>query len=184
MSRFGFIRNKLDIKFLILYIMARVASPIDFPTITDLTMCDEGVDYFDFAESVAELVDTGHLTLENDLYAITDKGRQNGAACESSLAYSVRHKCNVNLARVNGVLRRNAQVRTTVIPRKDGSLTARMSLDDEGGNIMTIELLCVNQDQADRLAQGFQAKPERIYNEVLGALLDNGAEESEENGET
>ena len=181
MSRFGFIRNKLDIKFLILYIMARVASPIDFPTLTDLTMCDEGVDYFDFAESVAELVDTGHLTLEN---AITDKGRQNGAACESSLAYSVRHKCNVNLARVNGVLRRNAQVRTTVIPRKDGSLTARMSLDDEGGNIMTIELLCVNQDQADRLAQGFQAKPERIYNEVLGALLDNGAEESEENGET
>ena len=90
----------------------------------------------------------------------------------------------MNLARVNGVLRRNAQVRTTVIPRKDGSLTARMSLDDEGGNIMTIELLCVNQDQADRLAQGFQAKPERIYNEVLGALLDNEAEESEENGET
>ena len=70
MSRFGFIRNKLDIKFLILYIMARVASPIDFPTLTDLTMCDEGVDYFDFAESVAELVDTGHLTLENDLYAV------------------------------------------------------------------------------------------------------------------
>ncbi|MBU5434923.1 DUF4364 family protein [Pseudoflavonifractor sp. MSJ-37] len=172
MSRLGFIRNKMEIKFLVLYIMARVASPIDFPTLTELTMCDEGVDYFDFAEAVAELVDTGHLTLEEGLYAITDKGRQNGEACESELPYSVKHKCNTDLARVNGILRRNAQVRTEVIPREDGSLTARMTLDDEGGNIMTIELLCVNEDQAARLSRGFQAKPERVYNEVLAALLD------------
>ena len=47
-----------------------------------------------------------------------------------------------------------------------------MTLDDEGGNIMTIELLCVNEDQAARLSEGFQAKPERVYNEVLAALLD------------
>ena len=90
MSRFGFIHDKIEIKFLVLYIMARVASPIDFPTLTELTMCDEGVDYFDFAEAVAELVDTGHLTLEEGVYAITDKGRQNGEACESSLPYSVK----------------------------------------------------------------------------------------------
>ena len=37
---------------------------------------------------------------------------------------------------------------------------------------MTIELLCVNEDQAARLSEGFQAKPERVYNEVLAALLD------------
>ena len=44
MSRTGFIHDKLDIKFLILYIMSRVAAPIDMPTLADLTMCDEGVD--------------------------------------------------------------------------------------------------------------------------------------------
>lgn len=180
MNRFGFIHSKMDIKFLILYIMARVASPIDFPTLTELTMCDEGVDYFDFAESVAELVGTDHLTLEEGVYAITDKGRQNGEACESSLPYSVKHKCNANLAKVNGILRRNAQVRTEVLPRPDGSLTARMTLDDEGGNIMTIELLCVNEDQAARLSEGFQAKPERVYNEVLAALLDKEDPKDEE----
>ena len=180
MSRFGFIHNKMEIKFLILYIMARVASPIDFPTLTELTMCDEGVDYFEFAEAVAELVETGHLTLEEDRYSITDKGRQNGESCESSLPYSVKHKCNSNLARLNGILRRNAQVRTEVHPRPDGSLTARMILDDESGNIMTIELLCVNEDQAARLSEGFKAKPERVYNEVLSALLDKEDAKEEE----
>ena len=102
--------------------MARVASPHRFPTLTELTMCDEGVDYFDFAEAVAELVDTGHLTLEEGVYAITDKGRQNGEACESSLPYSVKHKCNANLAKVNGILRRDAQVRTKVLPGRTGLL--------------------------------------------------------------
>ncbi|NCE65426.1 DUF4364 family protein [Pseudoflavonifractor sp. 524-17] len=179
MSRFGFIHSKMDIKFLILYIMARVASGIDFPTLTELTMCDEGVDYFEFAEAAAELVETGHLNLEDGQYTITDKGRQNGEACESNLPYSVRHKCNANLAKVNSILRRNAQVRTQVLPRPDGSLTARMTLDDEGGNIMTIELLCVNEDQAASLSKGFQAKPERIYNEVLAALLDREDEKEE-----
>ena len=172
MARFGFIHDKLEIKFLVLYIMARAAGPLDFATLTDLTLCDEGVDYFDFAEAVSELVETGHLDLTDGLYTVTDKGRQNGAACESSLPYTVRRKCNANVARVNGILRRNAQVRSETLPRPDGTLTVRLTLDDEGGNLMTIELLCVNRDQAARLSEGFQAKPERVYNEVLAALLD------------
>jgi len=50
MARYGFIHDKLDIKFLILYFMARVAAPIDFPTLTELTVCDDGIGYFEFAE--------------------------------------------------------------------------------------------------------------------------------------
>ena len=118
-ERTGFIHDKLDIKFLILYLMARVASPVDFATLADLTFCDDGVEYFDFAASVAELVETGHLQLEGERYTITEKGRRNGKICESSLAFSVRRKCDRNLARVNGVLRRDAQVRAEILPRED-----------------------------------------------------------------
>ena len=48
MAKAGFIHDKLDIKFLVLYLMARVASPVDFSTLADLTFCDDGVEYFDF----------------------------------------------------------------------------------------------------------------------------------------
>lgn len=178
MARYGFIHDKLDIKFLVLYLMARVASPIDFPTLTDLTMCDEGVDYFDFAEAVSELVSTGHLTLTDGLYEITEKGRSNGAVCESSLPYSVKRKCSTNLAKLNGILRRNAQVRAEIHARESGGFTARMFLDDDGGNLLTLEFFCGSQEQAQRLANGFKAKPERVYNDVLSALLSQ--EESEE----
>ena len=62
----------------------------------------------------------GHLAVEGDLYTITDKGRRNGEICESSLAFSVRKKCDRNLAKVNAVLRRNAQVRSELLPRRMG----------------------------------------------------------------
>ena len=179
MSRTGFIHDKLDIKFLVLYLMARVASPVDFPTLADLTFCDEGVEYFDFAESVAELVETGHLTLQDERYAITDKGRRNGKICESSLPFSVRRKCDQNLARVNGVLRRDAQVRTELLPREDGGVTLRLILDDDKGNIMTLDMLTVSPDQADQLAEKFRAEPEKLYHGILQVLL---AEDPKEKG--
>ena len=157
--------------------MARVASTVDFATLADLTFCDDGVEYFDFAESVAELVDTGHLALEEDRYTITEKGRRNGKICESSLAYSVRRKCDQNLARVNGVLRRDAQVRTETLPREDGGVTLRLILDDDKGNIMTLDMLTVSQEQAGRLAERFRAQPEKLYHGILQVLLEEDAGE-------
>lgn len=177
MGRTGFIHDKLDIKFLVLYLMARVASPVDFATLADLTFCDDGVEYFDFAESVAELVETGHLALEEDRYTITEKGRRNGKICESSLAYSVRRKCDQNLARVNGVLRRDAQVRTETLPREDGGVTLRLILDDDKGNIMTLDMLTVSQEQAGQLAERFRAQPEKLYHGILQVLLEEDTSE-------
>lgn len=172
MSRPGFIHDKLDIKFLLLYLMARVAAPVDFTTLAELSFCDDGVTYFDFAESVSELVSTGHLTLTEGRYAITEKGRRNGAVCEDNLPLSVRQRCDRNLSKVNAVLRRDAQIRTELLPREDGSVTLRMILDDDKGNLMTLDILTVSEAQASRLAERFRAQPEKLYLEVLQVLLE------------
>ena len=78
----GFITDKLEIKFLILYIMARIIEPIPFSTVQDLTMCDDGVDYFDFSECLNDLIKTEHLTLSAEgMYALTEKGLRNSRIC-------------------------------------------------------------------------------------------------------
>lgn len=176
MGRYGFIHGKVDIKLLVLYITSRAAAPLDFATLTDLTMCDEGVDYFLFTEAVAELVETEHLTFTDGHYAITEKGRRNGSTLESHLPYAVQVRCDRNLARINAALRRNAQVRAQVLPREDGCVTLRLSLDDEDGNLLTVELLSPSEEQAARLGERFRACPEEIYNGVL-SLLQRGPEE-------
>lgn len=176
MTRFGFIHDKLDIKILILYLMARVAAPVDFATLTDLALCDEGVDYFLFAEAVSELVATGHLTLEEGRYGITEKGKRNGSVCEDSLPYSVRQKSDTNLSRLNAGLRRNAQVRAQVLPGAGGTFTLNLALDDDMGNLFTLELLTASREQGDTLAQRFLSHPEQTYHGILNVLLSSDEE--------
>lgn len=172
MSRFGFIHDKLEIKFLILYLLARAAEPLDFPTLTDLTLIDEGIDYFEFAEAVSELAETAHLKkAEDGRYAITEKGRKNGAICESSLAYSVRMRADKAISLVNAKLRRSAQVRASHEERPGGGYTVKLCLDDDFENILRLELMAASEAQAARLEDNFQNHAEHIYNAVLTALL-------------
>lgn len=173
MARQGFIHDKLDTKFLILYLLARAAGPVDFPTLTDLTMCDQGVDYFEYAEAVAELEQTGHLKKRDECYVITDKGRRDGEACESSLPYSVRRKCNSAIAKVNMALRRSAQVRSQVKDRPEGGCTVSLALDDDSGTLLALELFCGSAQQGQRLADSFRDHPEQTYYDILTTLLDS-----------
>lgn len=173
MPRYGYIRDKLDVKVLVLYLTSRTAAPIDFPALTDLSMCDEGVDYFMFSEAVSDLVESGHLYLHEGRYSITDKGRKICSICENDLPPSVRQKCDRNLSVLNARLRREAQVRTEVIPRAENSgFTVRLILDDNDGNLMTTELYCPTEEQAGKLAASFRNCPEHIYRSLVSALHD------------
>ena len=68
----AFIQDKLEIKFLILYIVSRLTEPVDGADLQDMTMCDEGIDYFDYAECLGDLVKTEHLRVTEDgQYVIT-----------------------------------------------------------------------------------------------------------------
>lgn len=178
MAQYGFIHDKLDVKLLVLYVLSRAAGVLDRDTLLDLTMVDDGVDYFTFMEALSELEETDHLTCEDNCYSITEKGRKNSSVCESSLPFSVKRRCARKLAGVNAALRRSAQVRAEVLPRPEGDgCTLRLSLDDEASNLLTVELFSPSQAQAERLADGFKARPELVYNSLLDVLLDLSGKE-------
>ena len=135
----GFIHDKLEIKFLILYIASRLIEPVPFDTILDLSLCDDAIDYFDFSDCLADLVRTDHLALsKDDLYSITEKGRRNSQICESSLPYSIRLRSDRNVATCNRKLRRKSQVQATTARRENGTYTVRMSLSDDMSNSWTL----------------------------------------------
>ena len=175
----GFIHDKLELKFLILYITARLVEPVTFDVILDLAMCDEGVDYFDFSECLNDLVETDHLTLSADgKYAITGKGLRNSKICESSLAYSVRLECDKNLEVWNRKLRRKSQVRSSMEKRPNGTYTVTLALDDDAGNIMTLNLMALREDMGKLLQNRFRQAPEQTYHAIMQLLMkDNQADQ-------
>ena len=171
----GFIKTTLEIMELILYILARVDGPVTMGELTDLALCDEGVDYFRFADALGRLEETGHIRKDaEDKILITSKGRINGETTEEELPYSVRVRCDRNVARVNKQLQRQRQIRTEISSRPDGSgYTAKFILDDDHGNIMTLDMLAPDATQAEILCSAFKSKPEKLYNTILNFLLED-----------
>ena len=172
MDRFGFIHEKLDIKILILFILSRLADGIDINVLTELTLCDEGISYFDFVECVAELTASNHLELQDGLYSITEKGLRNGRFTESSVPFSVRRHVEKQTATLAGRQRRNAMVKAEKYPRAGGGFTITLALSDGLGEIIKMELYAATEDQAAAMTEGFAKHAEQVYGQVITMLTD------------
>ena len=179
MGRVGFIQDKLEIKFLILYVAARLIEPVPFEAMQELTMCDDGIDFFDFSECLSNLVESQHLTLSDDgLYAITEKGLHNGAICESSLPYSVRLRADKNITIFNQKLKRRAQIKSDIQPRRNWTYTVTLAFnDDDDQPLLKMDLMVPKEVMAKDLAERFQKNPERLYSGVLNTLFSEPDEE-------
>lgn len=180
MQRLGFIHDMLDVKVLILFVMSRVSYPVTCQQIYELCYQDDCLSYFDVCTAVPEMAKSGHLKeAGDDAYEITDKGRADGSLTEDSIAYSVKQKAEGAVARFNRQVRRSSFVKTQILPRKNGDFSVIMALDDELGNLMTLELVAPNQRQAVRLGSLFKKKAEEIYSLTMTELL-SGEDEADE----
>ena len=178
MQRLGFIHDMLDVKVLILFVMSRVSYPVNIQQIYELSYQDDCLSYFDVCTALPEMVASGHLVEAEDHYEITEKGRQDGALTEDSIAFTVKQKAENAIVRFNLQLRRSSFVKNRILPREDDTYTVMMTLDDETGNLMNLELMAPNRRQALRLSKFFEQKAERVYNLVMSELL--STEEDEE----
>jgi hypothetical protein len=173
MQRLGFIHDMLDVKVLILFVMARVNYPVTSNEVYELCYQDDCLSYFDVCTAIPEMVKSGHLKeLEDQKYEITEKGRADGSLTEDSIAFTVKQRAENAVAKYNRQIRRSSFVKTQVIPRDGSDYSVIMALDDEMGNLMTLELVAPDQRQAVRLGKLFEKKAEMVYNLTMAELLD------------
>ena len=162
----GFIQGKLEIKLLILYILARGEEALDMDTLTDVAMCDSGVSYFDFTSALAELVQSLHVERRGNLFYITEQGRENGGIMEDQLPYSVKMRCDVKLTEINERFREAKRVHAEMIRLDDGSWRVSLALDGEEENLFSLSLTLPLQEDAKKLIQRFKADPQKFLRQL------------------
>ncbi|MBQ9647489.1 MAG: DUF4364 family protein [Oscillospiraceae bacterium] len=173
MAQVGFIRNKNEIKYLILYIAERLIAPVPFEVMQELTMCDPAIEFFDFSECLNYLVRTEHLTCSGDeLYAITEKGLQNGRATADEIPYSVRLNADGLVDAQNQKIKRARQVQSKITPRGNGTQGVELRFNDDYGiPLWQMELAVPDEAQAKLLVKRFQNAPEQMYNDLIKLLF-------------
>ena len=171
-DRFGFIREKIDIKILILFILGRLSEPVTLDVLAELTLCDGGIGYFDFVECVGDLVGTGHIITDGAAYRISEKGARNGKITENYIPYSVRIKAEKNTAALRMTQDRKTMIKTAHELRRKGGYSVTLSLSDGLDEIVKMSLYAASEAQAIALENGFSEKAEAIYNTIIKAILD------------
>ena len=172
MEQKGFIQDMLDVKLLVLYIMARVLYPVDLQKIYELAFQDDKLSYFDLAQAVPQMVASGHLEeIEGERYIITQKGRDACAVTEDAIAYPVMQRAQTAIDSFNRTVRRNGFVKTNIQKRDSGDYCVQMSLNDEVSDLLKMELMAPSQKHAVRLAKAFNERAEGIYRSVMDHLL-------------
>lgn len=174
MQRLGFIHDMMDVKVLILFVASRSGYPMTCQELYELCYQDDCLSYFDICTALPEMVKSGHLKeLDGERYEITEKGKEAGSLTEDSIAFTVKQRAENAVAKFNRQMRRSSFVKTQVIPREGGDYSVIMALDDEAGNLMTLELVAPDQRQAVRLSKLFEKKAEAVYSLTMAELLDD-----------
>ena len=172
MERRGFIHDMLDVKLLILYVMSRVMYQIDMQKIYELAYQDDCLSYFDLAQAVPQMVDSGHLEkVEGERYQITEKGREACAVTEDAVPYPVMQRAQAAVDRFNRAVQRSSFVKTSIRQRESGDYTVCLSLNDEVSDLLRMELMAPTQKHAVRLASAFKENAETIYRMIMDQLL-------------
>ena len=170
-NNFGFIHDKIDIKILILFVLRRVAEPVDTDELMGLMMLDEGVTYFDLMECLAELEQTEHVFTDGVRYRVTEKGKRNGEITERSLPYTVRLAAERAVSSLRAQQRRSALIETTHTLKRGGGYNVALSLSDETGKILDMTVFVPDEQQAVKMENNFRQRAEAVYGDIAELLL-------------
>lgn len=172
MQGLGFIHDMMDLKILILFVLSKAAYPATSQQIYEMCLQDGSVSYFDVCAAIPEMVASGHLSETDGRYVITEKGKADGACTQDGIAYTVRTGAENAVERFNRSIHRSSFVKTKTTACDNGEYIVRMTLDNEAGNLISVELPAPNQRQALRVEELLQKKAENIYNLTISELFE------------
>lgn len=178
MDNYGFIRQKIDIKILILYILEKLPAPVSQNMLTELTLIDNATNYFDYIECLTELEQKDLIiTTEEDKYSITPKGIRTAVEMESSLPYTIRLKASSGAERAAKILAREAMIKASHKEKPEGGYTVSLSLSDGLGEVMHLDILAGSDQQAKEMEKRFRKNAESLYLRIAGILTGESSEE-------
>ena len=171
MENHGVLREKLDIKLLLLYILRRLPGECRGETLSELVLEHGGVGYFEYAECLGELIDTDHVKSSLQGFSITEKGDRNCEIVESSLPYTLRTRLSAELKPLAESMRRSAMITARHSVGEEGC-KVELGLSDGAGSILEMRLLCAGEEQAARIEERFRGSAEEYYNRIMELLTE------------
>ena len=169
----GFIRDMLDVKMLILFVMAEAKYAMTMQAIYEATFQYDKLSYFDIAIAVPQMVETGHLQeVEHGKFRLTALGRDAEENTWDGIPKPVLDRARAAVIRFNRKTRREQMIHADY-SRREGEreeYAVRLDLGDEIGELMHLELTAGSEQQAEQLKKAFEEGAELLYRNIMEQL--------------
>lgn len=165
------LRTMTDIKVFLLYILERVAYPMDEVTMSYIILENAPTFSMQYSEAMIELVESGHVHAEQidgkTYYIINDLGRMVARELYDTLDASLRERSETCAVKYISLAERGGKVRATVTPAEKGRYLVELEVTDAEGELFYVRIARNSRAEAERVKENFEQKP----NVVLRSLL-------------
>jgi len=168
-----------EVKIMLCYTLSNIERPIGFDQLFDALSAHELVNYFELAQTLDKLAQTGHITAEGGppaKYTATALGAATGKELEKSLPLTVREKAVSACRLLQGRERRLGEVRINKTPC-EGGFILELALPDEatapdglGGELLCVRVFAATQQDCERLSRRFLNAPLTVYKGIVALL--------------
>lgn len=172
----GGMTEKYDIKILICYLLDAVRTPLTREQLNAIFQADQLVNYFSFCDAFAELIASGHLSLEQldgqEVIRLHSLGKETARRLDRSLPRSLRDNVVESALRLIARLKIERENDVQILPCTNGC-TVECRMHDGDFDILRLSVYAPDQAQAETIRERFLHDPTRIYQGLIGLLLEN-----------
>ena len=163
-----------EIRILICHILSEIGEPMSFDEMTEAILADGTANYFEFADALAELRETGCVvSFKTDSgineYTVTETGKAAAKTLENDLPLSVREKSNESAKNILQRRRIEKENLVTITKTEDGYMI-HIRVTDIGTDLMDLSLFMPTREQALAVKEKFLGDPAGAYMGVLQTL--------------
>ena len=171
----GGLTDDTQIRMLLCYLV-KVAGPVKRETMQGALLQEQLVNYFEFADALAEVQKQGLVTCTDEQYSITDKGASVASTLAHDLPRTVRESAIRAVMQIQSWRHKAAMNRAEVQENADGYAVV-CTIGEDGRDVFRLELAMPDKLVAEMVKNNFIAHGNVLYNKVMDILSQPGDEQ-------
>ena len=168
----GGLTDDTQIRMLLCYLV-KVAGPVKRETMQGALLQEQLVNYFEFADALAEVEKQQLVTVDEDgRYTITRRGTTVADTLAYDLPRSVRERAVAAVLRSQTWARKEAEYSARITEKADGHCTVRCTVKGLDSELFCLELGAPDRLSAELVKKQFILKGNEIYQLLINKLTE------------
>ncbi|MBP3919913.1 MAG: DUF4364 family protein [Clostridia bacterium] len=177
------LRDQSDIKIFILFLMDSIGRPLDFIEINDIVIQNGVVRPFDFCLAFPDLLETGHIVMDNhtgkELYTVTPLGHEAAQSLPGKILNTTKEKALQNAVLLLNLHKTNSGYRYNTEALPGGKFLFHLHYTEQNEDVLSLNVVVKSQKEAENMEIELEQHPD-MFRRALMSLLANNPGEIEE----